>query len=84
MAYENTLIVYYRQGCHLCDEVAVHLRHFQAELKYQLEWVDIDKDPELKRRYDVDVPVVKYRDEVIFYHFFDEEQLRLSFTNASS
>ena len=84
MAYENTLIVYYRQGCHLCDEVAVRLRQFQPEFDYQLEWVDIDEDPELKRRYDVDVPVVKYRDEVIFYHFFDEEQLRLSFTNASS
>ncbi|WP_245929668.1 glutaredoxin family protein [Leucothrix pacifica] len=84
MAYENTLIVYYRRGCHLCDEVAVHLRQFQSEFNYELEWVDIDEDPELKRRYDVDVPVVKYRDEVIFYHFFDEEQLRLSFTNASS
>lgn len=62
----------------------MHLRKFQPEFHYQLEWVDIDKDPELQRRYDVDVPVVKYRDEVIFYHFFDEEQLRLSFTNASS
>ncbi len=84
MAYEDTLIVYYRRGCHLCDEMAVHLHKFQPEFNYQLEWVDIDRDPELQQRYDVDIPVVKYRDEVIFYHFFDEEQLRLSFTNASS
>ncbi|PID46899.1 MAG: thioredoxin family protein [Proteobacteria bacterium] len=64
--------------------MAVHLHKFQPEFNYQLEWVDIDRDPELQQRYDVDIPVVKYRDEVIFYHFFDEEQLRLSFTNASS
>ena len=84
MAYENELIVYYRQGCHLCEEMAGHLHQHQAEFNYQLNWVDIDKDPELKRIYDVDVPVVRYKGEVIFYHFFDEEQLRLSFANGSS
>lgn len=84
MAYENTLIVYYRVGCHLCDEMAGHLYQHQAEFKYQLEWVDIDKDPELKQRYNVDIPVVRYQGEVIFYHFFDEEQLRLTFANGHS
>ncbi len=84
MAYENTLIVYYREGCHLCDEMAVHLHKFQTEFAYQLEWVDIDKDPELKKRYNVDIPVVRYQGEVIFYHFFDEEQLRLTFANGHS
>ena len=84
MAYENTLIVYYRVGCHLCDEMAMHLHQHQAEFKYQLDWVDIDKDPELKQRYNVDIPVVRYQGEVIFYHFFDEEQLRISFANGHS
>ena len=84
MAYEDTLIVYYRDGCHLCEEMAGHLYLHQAEFNYQLEWVDIDKDPELKRRYNVDIPVVRYQGEVIFYHFFDEEQLRLTFANGHS
>jgi len=77
-------MVYYREGCHLCDEMAVHLYKFQSEFNYQLEWVDIDKDPELKQRYNVDIPVVRYQGEVIFYHFFDEEQLRLTFANGHS
>ncbi|RVU84088.1 glutaredoxin family protein [Leucothrix sargassi] len=64
--------------------MGAHLQQHQAEFKYDLNWVDIDKDPELKRIYDVDVPVVRYKGEVIFYHFFDEEQLRLSFANGSS
>lgn len=84
MAYENTLIVYYREGCHLCDEMASHLHQYQAEFNYLLEWVDIDKNPELKQRYNVDIPVVRYQGEVIFYHFFDEEQLRLTFANGHS
>lgn len=84
MAYDRALIVYYRRGCHLCDEMAVHLSQYQAEFNYQIKWVDIDKDPELTRRYNVDIPVVKYQDEVIMYHFFDEEQLRLTFTHAPS
>ncbi|MGB1310308.1 MAG: glutaredoxin family protein [Leucothrix sp.] len=84
MAYENILIVYYREGCHLCDEMASHLHKHQPEFNYQLEWVDIDKDPELKQRYNVDIPVVRYQGEVIFYHFFDEEQLRLTFSNGHS
>ena len=84
MAYENTLIVYYREGCHLCDEMAAHLHQHQPEFNYQLEWVDIDKDPELKKRYNVDIPVVRHQGEVIFYHFFDEEQLRLTFANGHS
>ena len=84
MAYENTLIVYYRLGCHLCDEMASHLHKHQAEFNYALEWVDIDQDPELKQRYNVDIPVVRYQGEVIFYHFFEEEQLRLTFANGHS
>jgi hypothetical protein len=64
--------------------MAMHLHQHQAEFKYQLDWVDIDKDPELKQRYNVDIPVVRYQGEVIFYHFFDEEQLRISFANGHS
>ncbi len=62
----------------------MHLHQHQAEFNYQLEWVDIDKDPELKQRYNVDIPVVRYQGEVIFYHFFDEEQLRISFAHDHS
>ena len=77
-------MVYYREGCHLCDEMASHLHQHQAEFNYKLEWIDIDKDPELKKRYNVDIPVVRFQGEVIFYHFFDEEQLRLTFANGHS
>ena len=68
--------MYYRIGCHLCEQVAASLYALQEELDYSVELVDIDKNDILKKRYNVDVPVVTYQDEVIFYHFFDETSLR--------
>jgi thiol-disulfide isomerase/thioredoxin len=71
--------MYHRIGCHLCEQMAASLYALQGELDYDVELIDIDEDEILKQRYDVDVPVVAYRDEVIFYHFFDEECLRTTF-----
>ncbi len=72
------LIVYYRDGCHLCEQVVASLFQLQEELGYEIEQIDIDTDPVLRERYNVDVPVVTYQGEVIFYHFFDEVELRKS------
>jgi len=73
---KTILSLYYRVGCHLCEQMAASLYALQDELNYQVEWIDIDLDEQLKQRYNVDIPVVAYRDEVICYHFFDEISLR--------
>jgi len=71
----QVLIVYYREGCHLCEQVVASLFQLQEELGYKVKQIDIDTDPILRERYDVDVPVVTYLDEVVFYHFFDKTAL---------
>jgi glutaredoxin len=68
--------VYYRDGCHLCEQVVASLFELQEELKYEIKQIDIDTDQELRDRYNIDVPVVTYQGVVIFYHFFDETELR--------
>ncbi len=77
MSNSNTLIVYYRQGCHLCEQMVASLYQqqtkYQSKIKFNIEIIDIDDDPKLLQQYDVDVPVVMYQDKVIFYHFFDME-----------
>lgn len=72
----NEVIVYYRESCHLCEQVVASLFQLQEELGYEIKQIDVDDDPELYKKYNVDVPVVSYQDEVIFYHFFDETALR--------
>ena len=78
MSNTNTLIVYYRQGCHLCEQMAVSLSQqqtkHQATVKFDIKIVDIDDDPVLLQKYNIDVPVVMYQNEVIFYHFFDADE----------
>ena len=68
--------MYYRVGCHLCDAMIAELWHLQHELAFELELVNIDKDPDLLKRYDVDVPVVTLGTEVVCFHFFEENMER--------
>jgi glutaredoxin len=54
MATESGIIMYSRQGCHLCELAGeVLTRH---GLGY--DEVDIDADPQLRERYEQCVPVV--------------------------
>ena len=74
------LIVYYRDGCHLCELVVESLSLLQQELGFEIKQIDIDFDPlvneKTRKQYNADIPVVTYQNEVIFYHFFDEIAVR--------
>ena len=48
------LILYTREGCHLCDQAVLMLR--EAGLDWRA--VDIDDDPSLAENYGLRVPVV--------------------------
>lgn len=72
--------MYYRAGCHLCEQLIAELSQLQHDLQgtidFNFELIDIDKDAALRKRYDVDVPVVALKDEVLCYHFFDAAMVR--------
>jgi glutaredoxin len=50
----RSVVLYTRQGCHLCDDALELLRKHGL----QPEKVDIDADPQLRERYTTCVPVV--------------------------
>lgn len=52
------LTLYTRVNCHLCEVVKDTLDKVRAEQPFELEIFDIDTDPELKKLYDWEVPVV--------------------------
>jgi hypothetical protein len=52
------LVVYSRDGCHLCDEMIAGLRQLRARFSFTLEIVDIDTDPVLEAHYGEHVPVL--------------------------
>jgi glutaredoxin len=50
-----SIVVYTRDGCHLCDDAIALLRRHGHEPRL----VDIDADPKLRERYNLCVPVVE-------------------------
>lgn len=54
----HDVVVYSRQGCHLCDVVKETLVQLRPEADFQWREIDIDTDPELRRKYNDEVPVV--------------------------
>jgi glutaredoxin len=54
----HEVVVYSREGCHLCDVVKETLKQMEGEAEFQWRVVDIDGDPELREKYNEEVPVV--------------------------
>jgi glutaredoxin len=50
--------LYTRAGCCLCEEAGRTLAEARRRAEFDLEVVDIDRDPDLRRRYNDEVPVI--------------------------
>ncbi|HYN17014.1 MAG TPA: glutaredoxin family protein [Actinomycetes bacterium] len=70
------VVLYTRVGCHLCEEAERVLREEQAAVPFELQLVDVDRDPELARRYGVRVPVVAVDGEDLFEYEVPVDLLR--------
>lgn len=53
-----TIVIYTRDGCHLCDDAHRLLIARQSRFDFELTSVDVDADPELAARFGDRVPVV--------------------------
>jgi glutaredoxin len=71
----RSLIVYSREGCHLCDEAAELLHGYSAYLPVVQE-IDIDTEPALQSRFDIEIPVVEFDGKVRFKGRVSEVLLR--------
>jgi glutaredoxin len=69
------LILYYREGCHLCEAMLQALRGLQRRLEFELQLVDVDRDAELARRYDEWVPVLCLGEREVCHYHLDERLL---------
>ena len=74
------LTVYVRRDCHLCTDMTQALERLREELNFEINTVDIDRDPELVELYTTRVPVLVDDDMEICYYFLEESRLRQHFT----
>lgn len=70
----HDVIVYSRQGCHLCDVVKDTLAQLQPEAEFHWREVDIDADPELRQKYNNEIPVVFIDGRKAFKYHMDAQQ----------
>lgn len=61
-------IIYSRQGCHLCDVMKDELEAMAMSIKGTIKLVDIDNDPDLKKRFNNQIPVL-FVDDVEICHY---------------
>ena len=54
----HDVVVYSRPGCHLCDILKDTLTQLQGQADFQWREVDIDTDPELRQKFNDEIPVV--------------------------
>jgi len=67
----HDVLVYSRQGCHLCEVVKETLTQLQGKADFNWREVDIDADPDLRREYNDYVPVVMIDGRKAFTYHMD-------------
>ena len=68
------VVLYTRVGCHLCDEAKEQIRRVLAQAPFGFHEVDIDLDPDLRERYNEEVPVVFINGKKAFKYRVDPRQ----------
>ena len=59
MTAAHQVVLYSSPGCHLCEEAAALLRDLQRSRDFAFFEVDIHSDPELERRFLLEIPVIE-------------------------
>jgi glutaredoxin len=70
------VMLYTRPGCHLCEEAKSLIAPLLAEFGARLREVNIDSDPQLHERYNLDVPVIFLAGRKIAKHRVDPAQFK--------
>jgi hypothetical protein len=72
----SALVLYVREGCHLCDQFLVELSVDLGPAIEELAVVDVDRDEELASRFGLRVPVLEMGGEVLCEGFYDGAEVR--------
>ena len=74
------VILYTRKGCHLCEVVKESLVKLERRGGYKWQEVDVDSDPEVRRLYTDEVPVVFINGRKAFKYHMDEQDFLRTLT----
>jgi glutaredoxin len=84
LAAPRDITIYSRPGCHLCEEAKAQIAPLLKEFGARLTEINIDEDPELRARYDYDVPVIFLGARKTAKHHVDPVQFRRQLRDAGA
>ncbi len=84
LAAPRDVTIYSRPGCHLCEEAKAQIAPLLKEFNARLTEINIDEDPELRARYDYDVPVIFLGARKAAKHRVDPAQFRRQLRDAGA
>ena len=67
--------IYSRPGCHLCDDAKIIVERVQRRFPFFLPVINIETDPDLKKFYREQIPVVFINGNKAFKYHVDEREL---------
>ena len=70
------LTFYFRDGCHLCEDMWQQLQELRLERSFQVRRVDVDSAPGLAERFGSLVPVLDAGDELLCHYYLDPAALK--------
>lgn len=73
---------YYRNGCHLCEEMAAALHAGWPQHMDRMQWVDVDSSEALRADYGQRVPVLVAEGRVICQFQLDPDAVTACFGNS--
>jgi glutaredoxin len=74
MPEPRRVVLYSRKGCHLCEVVKESLTKLSRRGGFTWQELDVDSDPELRRKFNDEVPVVFIDDRKAFKYRMDEQE----------
>jgi len=76
---KTALVVYTREGCHLCDALVDELAQFCSKKPYTFSTIEISYNDHLELRYGSMVPVVTFEENIICHYFLDTDLIDVYF-----
>lgn len=74
MPEAQNVVVYSRKGCHLCEVVKESLSKLSRRGGFTWQEIDVDTDPDLRRQFNDEVPVVFINGRKAFKYRMDEKE----------
>ena len=72
---QSQLVLYSRDGCHLCEDLLDDLNRLQQQHKFSFETRDVDENPNWYQSYNELVPILFYGEQEICRYFLDPASL---------